>query len=83
LLGITFYRFGFWRGVLLLPLALIPAAAAEFLLIAQWLADALSSIGYQRPPLAVAVPSILVVSALGMYVGYLLLRPMALKPAKG
>lgn len=83
LLGITFYRFGFWRGVLLLPLALIPAAAAEFLLIAQWLADALGSIGYQRPPLAVAVPSILVVSALGMYVGYLLLRPMALKPAKG
>jgi hypothetical protein len=83
LLGITFYRFGFWRGVLLLPLALIPAAAAEFLLIAQWLADALNTIGYQRPPLAVAVPSILVVSALGMYVGYLLLRPMALKPAKG
>jgi hypothetical protein len=82
LLGITFYRFGFWRGVLLLPLALIPAAAAEFLLIAQWLADALDSIGYQRPPLAVAVPSILAVSALGVYVGYLLLRPMALKPAK-
>lgn len=83
LLGITFYRFGFWRGVLLLPFALIPAAAAEFLLIAQWLADALNSIGYQRPPLAVAVPSILVVSALGLSVGYLLLRPMALKPAKG
>jgi hypothetical protein len=83
LLGITFYRFGFWRGVLLLPFALIPAAAAEFLLIAQWLADALDSIGYQRPPLAVAVPSILVVSALGLFVGYLLVRPMALKPAKG
>ncbi|GAB2646112.1 hypothetical protein [Kribbella swartbergensis] len=83
LLGITFYRFGFWRGVLMLPLAVLPAAAAEFLLVAQWLADALSSIGYQRPPLAVAVPSILVVSALGLYVGYLVLRPMALKPAKG
>ncbi|MEI8411289.1 MULTISPECIES: hypothetical protein [unclassified Kribbella] len=83
LLGITFYRFGFWRGVVLLPFALIPAAAAEFLLIAQWLADALDSLGYQRPPLAVAVPSILVVSAVGLYVGYLLLRPMALKPAKG
>jgi hypothetical protein len=83
LLGITFYRFGFWRGVAMLPLALIPAAAAEFLLIAQWLADALNSIGYQRPPLAVAVPAILVVSVLGFVAGYLLLRPMGLKPAKG
>ncbi|MFG1818134.1 hypothetical protein ACGFIF_30525 [Kribbella sp. NPDC049174] len=83
LLGITFYRFGFWRGVLMLPLSLIPAAVTEFLLIAQWLADVLNGIGYQRPPLAVAVPSILVVSVLGMYVGYLLLRPMALKQAKG
>ena len=83
LLGITFYRFGFWRGVLMLPFALIPAAAAEFLLIAQWLADALNSIGYQRPPLAVAAPSILVVTALGLSVGYFLLRPMGLKPAKG
>ncbi|TCC40073.1 hypothetical protein E0H75_39070 [Kribbella capetownensis] len=83
LLGITFVRFGFWRGVLLLPLAVIPAAAAEFFLIAQWLADPLSSIGYQRPPLAVAVPSILAVAALGLYAGYLVVRPLALKPAKG
>jgi hypothetical protein len=83
LLGITFVRFGFWRGVLLLPLSVIPAAAAEFLLVAQWLADALNGLGYRRPPLAVAVPSVLVVSALGLYAGYLVLRPMALKPAKG
>ncbi|TCO48573.1 hypothetical protein EV646_104395 [Kribbella antiqua] len=83
LIGITFYRFGWWRGVLLLPLSLIPAAATEFLLIAQWLADALGSIGYDRPPLAVAVPTVLVVTAISLYAGYLLLRPMALKPAKG
>lgn len=83
LLGITFVRFGFWRGVLLLPLSVIPAAAAEFLLIAQWLADLLDGLGYHRPPLVVAVPSILAVSALGLYAGYLVLRPMALKPAKG
>ncbi|MFI7065901.1 hypothetical protein ACIBL3_33220 [Kribbella sp. NPDC050124] len=82
LLGITFYRFGFWRGVLMLPLAVIPAAAAEFLLIAQWLADVLSRLDYHRPALAVAAPSILVVSALGCYAGYLLLRPMGLKPSK-
>jgi hypothetical protein len=83
LIGVTFYRFGWWRGLLLLPLSLIPAAATEFLLIAQWLADVLGSIGYDRPPLAVAVPTVLVVTALGLYAGYLVLRPMALKPAKG
>lgn len=83
LLGITFHRLGFWRGVLLLPLSVLPAAATEFLLIAQWLAEPLSSLGYNRPPLAVAVPSVVVVTAAGLYAGHLILRPMALKPAKG
>jgi len=83
LLGITFYRYGLWRGILLLPLSLIPAAAAELLLVAQWLADALRNLDYHRPPLGIAVPSILVVSVLGLYAGYLVLRPMGLKPAKG
>jgi len=83
LLGITFYRYGLWRGILLLPLSLIPAAAAELLLVAQWLADALRNLDYHRPPLGIAVPSILVVSALGLCGGYLVLRPMGLKPAKG
>jgi len=83
LLGITFVRFGLWRGLLLLPLSLIPAAAAEFLLVAQWLADVLNGLGYHRPPLAVAAPFVLVVSALGLYAGYLVLRPMAMKQAKG
>ena len=83
LLGITFVRFGVWRGILLLPLALVPAAAAEFLLVAQWLADVLDNIGYQRPPLAIAGPSVLAVSALGVYAGYRVLQPMAVKPPKG
>jgi hypothetical protein len=83
LLGITFFRFGFWRGVLLLPLALLPAAAAESLLVAEWLAAVLNNAGYHRPPLAVAVPAVLVVSALGLYAGYRVLRPVAVKPGKG
>lgn len=83
LIGISFYRFGFWKGLLLLPLGLLPAAAAELLLVAQWLADALQNTGYHRPPLAIGVPGVLAVSALGLYFGYLLLRPLALKPAKG
>jgi hypothetical protein len=82
LIGISFYRFGFWKGLALLPLGLLPAVAAELLLVAQWLAEALRNTGYHRPPLAIGVPGVLVVSALGLYVGYLLLRPMALKPAK-
>ncbi|MEU4191265.1 hypothetical protein AB0E69_05150 [Kribbella sp. NPDC026611] len=83
LLGITFFRLGFWRGVLLLPLSFVPAVAGELLVVAQWFAEALKNNGYHRPPLAVGAPSVLVVSALGVYVGYLILRPMALKPAKG
>lgn len=83
LIGISFFRFGFWKGLLLLPLGLLPAAAAEFLLVAQWLAEALRNTGYHRPPLAIGVPGVLAVSALGLYFGYLLLRPMGLKPAKG
>ncbi|MDX3004325.1 hypothetical protein PWY87_21740 [Kribbella solani] len=83
LLGITFFRLGFWRGVLLLPVSLVPAVAAELLLVAQWLADLLRNTGYQRPPLAIAIPSVLIVSALGVYTGYRLLLPLAPKPAKG
>jgi len=83
LIGISFFRFGFWKGLLLLPLGLLPAAAAEFLLVAQWLAEALRNTGYHRPPLAIGVPGVLAVSALGLYFGYLMLRPMGLKPAKG
>ncbi|HZX06083.1 hypothetical protein [Kribbella sp.] len=83
LLGITFVRLGFWRGVMLLPLAFVPAVAAELLLVAQWLAAILNNVGYHRPPLAVAVPSVLVVSALGLYAGFRILQPMAVKPPKG
>jgi hypothetical protein len=83
LIGISFYRFGFWKGLLLLPLGVLPAAAAELMLVAQWLAAALRSTGYHRPSLAIGVPVVLVVSALGLYFGYLLLRPLALKPTKG
>jgi hypothetical protein len=83
LIGIGFVRFGFWKGLALLPLAVLPAAAAELLLVAQWLAEALRNTGYHRPPLEIGVPGVLAVSALGLYFGYLLIRPMGLKPAKG
>jgi hypothetical protein len=83
LIGTSFYRFGFWKGLAMLPLGLVPAIAAEFLLVAQWLAQALQNTGYHRPPLAIAVPGVLLVSALGLYAVYLLLRPIGIKPARG
>jgi hypothetical protein len=83
LIGIGFYRFGFWKGLALLPLGILPAAAAEFLLVAQWLAEALKNTGYHRPPLAIGVPGVIAACAIGLYFGYLLIRPMGLKPAKG
>ncbi|MFI5730738.1 hypothetical protein ACIA49_11505 [Kribbella sp. NPDC051587] len=83
LLGVTFYRFGFWRGLAMAPVSLVPAAATEFLLVSQWLGSPLSELGYQRPSLAVAVPVVALVTALGLYVGYRVLQPMPLKPAKG
>jgi hypothetical protein len=83
LTGISFLRFGIWKGILLLPVTLIPAAAAEFLLVAQWLAEALANTGYHRPSLAVAVPGVLAVSALGLYFGYLMIRSFGVRPTKG
>ena len=64
-------------------MTLLPAAAAEFLLVAQWLAEALVNTGYQRPSLAVAVPGVLAVSALGLYFGYLMIRSFGVRPTKG
>jgi hypothetical protein len=83
LIGTSFYRFGFWKGLAMLPLALVPAIAAELLLVAQWLAQALENTSYHRPPLAIGVPGVLMVSALGLYAVHLLLRPIGIKPARG
>ena len=83
LTGLAFMRFGVWKGLLLLPVTLLPAAAAEFLLVAQWLAEAIANTGYHRPTLAVAVPGVLAVSVLGLYFGYLMIRSFGVRPTKG
>lgn len=83
LIGTSFYRWGFWKGLAMLPLTLVPAAAAELLVGAQWLASALNDSGYDRPPLALSVPAVLLVSALGLYAVHLLLRPIPMKPPGG
>lgn len=83
LIGTAFYRFGFWKGLAMLPLGLLPAVATELLLVAQWLAPLLTDLGYHRPPLALAVPGVLLASGLGLYAVYLLLRSIAVKPRRG
>jgi hypothetical protein len=74
LIASSFYRFGIWTGLAMLPLGLIPAAAAELLLLVHWVAQALQSTGWHRPSLLVAVPGVLLVCALGLYANHLLIR---------
>jgi len=82
LIASSFYRFGIWTGLAMLPLGLIPAAAAELLLLVHWVAQALQSTGWHRPSLLVAVPGVLLVCALGLYANHLLIRSIGLKPVK-
>ena len=82
LISSSFYRFGFWTGLAMLPLGLLPAIGAEALLVTQWVAQALESTGWHRPSLFVAVPGVLLICALGLYANYRLIRPIGLKPTK-
>ncbi|WP_328991146.1 hypothetical protein OG394_33325 [Kribbella sp. NBC_01245] len=74
-----FFRFGFWTGLLVLPVGLIPAVVTEFLLIAGWVGQVL---GWDRAPLAVSVPVVLAIVAAGLYGNYLMMRPIGLKQVK-
>ena len=83
LLGTSFTRFGWLRGIAFMPVALVPAAAAELLLITQWIGALLLDAGWERPPLGIAVPATLLVTGAGLILNYLLLRPIGLKPTRG
>jgi hypothetical protein len=82
LIGTSFYRFGVWRGIALLPLGVLPAVGSELLLRSQWVGQALESTDWDRPPLFVAASGGLLISALGFFVNYLLLRSVGLKPPR-
>lgn len=82
LIGTSFYRYGVWKGIALLPLGLLPAVGAELLLLSQWVGQALESTGWERPSLLISAPGVLLISALGLYVNYLLLRSIGLKPPR-
>lgn len=74
-----FFRFGFWTGLLVLPVGLIPAVVTEFLLIAGWVGQVL---GWDRAPLIISVPVVLAIIAAGLYGNYLMMRPIGLKQVK-
>lgn len=82
LIGTTFFRFRFWGGLALLPLTILPAVATELLLLSGWVARALGDQGDDRPPLALSIPAVLAICALGLYLNYLLLRAIGLKPPR-
>lgn len=82
LIGTTFFRFRFWGGLALLPLTILPAVVTELLLLSGWVGQALGDRGDDRPPLGLSVPVVLAVCALGLYLNYLLLRAIGLKPPR-
>lgn len=84
LLGTSFTRYGWWGGITFMPVALLPAVAAELLLLTQWVGKVLiEDAGWQRIPLPLAVPGVLLACAAGLYLNYLLLRQIRLKPTRG
>ncbi|MFC0627984.1 hypothetical protein [Kribbella deserti] len=82
LIGTGFFRWGFWTGLALIPLGLVPVVAAELLLVAGWAGRVLLDAGWDRPSLLVSVPAVLLVSAAGLYLNYRLMRPIGLKQIK-
>jgi hypothetical protein len=82
LIATAFVRYRFWGGLALLPLNLLPAVATELLLLSGWVAQALGDLGLERPPLGVAVPAVLAICALGIYLNYLVLRGIGLRPPR-
>lgn len=84
LLGTSFTRFGLWGGIAFLPVALLPVAITEMLLLTQWIGELfIENEGLHRWPLGIGVPLTLLACAAGLYLNYLLLRPIRLKPARG
>jgi hypothetical protein len=82
LIGTTFFRYRFWGGLAFLPLTLLPAVGTELLLLSGWVAQALGDLGLERPPLGVSAPVVLAICAAGLYLNYLLLRGIGLRPPR-
>lgn len=80
-LGTLFYRFGPWTGMVMVPLAVLPVAAVEALLSVSWFGKLMiDSWGLERQPLPLVIPACVAVIGIALYVNYVLIRRLTIKP---
>lgn len=79
LIGTTYYRLHWLWATLLIPVCLVPAAAAELFLQTSWIGAGLEEAGWTRPPLGLAIPLSLVAIAVAMAASYVLTRTVTIK----
>jgi hypothetical protein len=84
LIGTTFYRFGPWWGIALLPLEAVPVAVAEMGFDSLWMGHGLNhAFDIDTPPLPVGVLISLAALATLWAVNYLFVRDMPVKKVSG
>jgi hypothetical protein len=74
LIAAAYYRFGSWRGTLLLPLTLLPLVGIEAVLSTGWVGAIEDSFSSARPAVLVAVVTSIGLVVLTALANYLLLR---------
>ncbi|APU16903.1 MULTISPECIES: hypothetical protein [Actinoalloteichus] len=78
-IGAGFYRFGWLRGLFLIPVALVPAVVTEFAMATGWVSRAVAALDLSRLSVAVGTP-IVVLSVLAAAAGcHLLLRDIPIR----
>lgn len=79
LIGSVYYRLHWFWATLLIPVCLVPAAAAELFLTTSWIGSGLENAGWTRPPLGLALPLSLIAIAVAMAATYALTRNVTIK----
>lgn len=79
LIGSVYYRLHWFWATLLIPVCLIPAAAAELLLQTSWIGAGLERADWTRPALGLAIPLAMLAVAVAAAVNYVLTRNVTIK----
>lgn len=79
LIGTTYYRVHWFWATLLIPVCLVPTAAAELLLQTSWIGTGLEEAGWSPPALGLAIPLSLLAIAVAAVANYVLTRNVAIK----
>lgn len=81
LIGSCFYRFGGLIGTALVLINVLPVLAVEGLLSVSYFGQlTLDAFGWERQPLALVIPASLGIIALTLYVHYVFIRRITIKP---